>query len=85
MNTTFLLMAQFNKALVPLKEVCDEFFGCSLRTATQKANAGTLPIPILKCDGASKKSPLLVHVSDLAALIDLRREEAKKEWEQVNS
>ncbi|TWX55257.1 pyocin activator PrtN family protein [Colwellia hornerae] len=84
MNTTFMLMAQFEKALVPLSEVCDEYFGCSYRTAVNKANGGTLPIHVVRLDESNKKSPLLIHVADLASLIDKQRELAKKEWEHVN-
>lgn len=79
-----MLMAQFDKALVPLSEVCEEYFGCSYRTAVNKVNDGTLPLHVIRFDDTNKKSPLLVHISDLASLIDKQRESAKKEWEHVN-
>ena len=84
MKTMFLLMAQFQKPLIPLKDICEEFFGCKIGTAQKKAVAGTLPVPVMKL-GESQKSPLAVHVSDLAEFIDKQAEQAREEWQAVNN
>lgn len=81
MKTLMLLSAQFEKTLIPLKDICEEYFGLSEGEARKRANLNQLPIPTIRlCD--SQKSPLYVHVSDLAALIDTRREHASKTWQR---
>lgn len=76
MNTAFLLMAQFNKAIVPLDEICDEFFGLSSRTARNYAAAGKLAVPAFRV--STNKSTWLVNVIDLAEYLDKQRDIAKK-------
>ena len=71
MQTVFMLLAQYEKPVVPLKEICSEYFGLSYQTARQRANAGMLPIPTFK---KKKKSDYLVHLTDLASYIDQQRE-----------
>ncbi|EGG92990.1 hypothetical protein IMCC1989_1943 [gamma proteobacterium IMCC1989] len=79
MKTEFLLMAQFEKAVVPLEDICAEYFGCARHTAKQKAKAGTLPVPAFQCS-TSQKAPWMVHVVDLAKWVDKQRELAKEDW-----
>jgi hypothetical protein len=79
MNTAFLLMAQYQKAILPLSDICVAYFGCAKHTADQKAKAGTLPVPAFKC-GTGQKGPYMVSINDLAQLIDERREAAKADW-----
>ena len=83
MKTVFLLMAQFQKPLIPLKDVCSDYFGFSPATAQKKAAAGTFPVPVVRM-GDSQKSPLAVHVNDLAEFIDKQAEQARQEWRAVN-
>ena len=78
MKTSLLLMAQFEKPIVRLDDICEEYFSCKRHTAIGKANAGTLPVPAFRC--GSNKGTWMVHISDLAEMIDQQREEAKKEW-----
>jgi hypothetical protein len=78
MNTRFLLLAEYEKATIPLKEVCEKYFNCSERTAINKAKAGTLEVPAFQV--GSQKTEWLVHIDDLAEMIDNRRAAAKKEW-----
>ena len=83
MKTSFLLLAQYEKPLIPLKEISEEYFGCAPVTAQKKASSGNLPLPIVRL-GESQKSPLFVHINDLAEFIDQRVEEAREEWRSVN-
>ncbi|MGE6113356.1 pyocin activator PrtN family protein [Aeromonas salmonicida] len=66
-----MLLAQYEKPIVPLKEICSDYFGLSYQTARQRANSGMLPIPVFR---TSQKSDYLVHLTDLASYIDQQRE-----------
>lgn len=81
MNTMFLLMAEYEKSNIPLSEIAERYLGLKPATAEQKAAEGKLPIATFRV-GNSQKAPRLVHIEDLAALIDLRRKEAKEELER---
>ncbi|GIU22115.1 pyocin activator PrtN family protein [Shewanella sp. MBTL60-007] len=78
MNTTFLLMAQFNKAVIPLEDICKEFLGLETRTALNYAKSGRLPIAAFRTSN-SNKAPWVVHVSDLADHLDKQRDIAKQD------
>jgi len=83
MNTIFLLMAEYETPTVPLAEICEKYLGLKPRTAEDKAALGQLPLPTFRL-GTSQKSPRLVHLQDLAELIDQKRKEAKKQHEYMN-
>ena len=78
MNTAFLLMAQFNKAVVPLDLICQEYFGLLPSTAKHQAKAGSLPVPAYRAT-QSNKAPWLVNLSDLGKYLDDCRDKAKKD------
>ncbi|MCJ8322746.1 MAG: pyocin activator PrtN family protein [Rhizobiales bacterium] len=78
MNTHFMLLAQFEKPVIPLIEVCKEYFNMSTHTACNRAKCGTLPVPAFRL-GKSQKHPWLIHLNDLADLIDTQAAEAKRE------
>ncbi|RJT41984.1 Pyocin activator protein PrtN [Mesorhizobium waimense] len=84
MNTAFLLMAQFDgAAVIPVEKVCSEYF--SHLTPTQfarKATEGEIDLPVVRIE-TSQKAAKGVHLLDLAAWIDNRREAAKKENDQL--
>ncbi|WP_082300983.1 pyocin activator PrtN family protein [Photorhabdus luminescens] len=82
MNTTFLLMAEFETATIPLSDIAERYLGMKPATAEQKASLGLLPLPTFRCND-SQKSPRMVHVSDLAELIDKKRKESKDEMEYL--
>jgi hypothetical protein len=82
MNTAFLLMAQFNKAIVPLDEICKAYFGLEARTAKNYAKAGRLPVTAFRT-GSSNKAPWLINVNDLAEYLDKQRDAAKQD--QINA
>lgn len=83
MNTTFALLARFESPTVELKAVCQEFFGITPKTAEQRAKACDFPVPTFKLRD-SERSPTLIKVEDLAAYIDKKYEQAKRDWLSVN-
>ncbi|WP_225548171.1 pyocin activator PrtN family protein [Chromobacterium violaceum] len=80
MKTAFLLMAQYERAAVPLAEICKEYFGLSPAEAARRASMHQLAIPTFRLSD-SQKSPLMVHVDDLALHIDETRAAARRLWE----
>ncbi|EKN3597365.1 pyocin activator PrtN family protein [Yersinia enterocolitica] len=84
MNTTFLLMAEFETSTIPLADIAERYFGMKPVTADKKAGAGDLPIPTFRI-GDSQKAPRMVHVSDLAEYIDGQRHQAKEELARIKS
>lgn len=83
MNTKFALLARFENPTVELKQISQEFFGITPKTAEQKAKACCFPIPTFKLRD-SERSPSLIKIEDLAAYIDKRHEDAKQDWLSVN-
>lgn len=80
-RTAFLLMAQYEKPLIPLELAAADFLQISTRLAKERAAAGTLPFPTMRL-ADSQKAPRFVHVDDLAKWIDDSRAEARKQWER---
>ena len=84
MNTYFGLLAEFGgRAEIPLEEVAPRYFGISARTASMRAGAQALPVPVYRA-GDSQKSPWLVSAVDLARYLDKKRAEAREIWKRVN-
>ena len=83
MNTQFALLARFGSPTIELKQVSNEFFGITPRTAEQRAKACDFPVPTFKLRD-SERSPTLIKVEDLASYIDKRYQAAREEWESVN-
>lgn len=79
MNTKYALHARFGTPILALCDICEEFFHINEDTAKGKANSQSLPIPVFRMDD-NKRSPFMVHVDDLAELIDLRRQGALTEF-----
>lgn len=80
MNTAFLLMAQYNTAVVPIEAVCRDYFQhMRPEQFIRQATAGRIALPLIQIDATSAKSARGVHISDLAAWIDERRAAALKE------
>lgn len=79
MNTTFLLMAEYETAAIPLSAIAEKYLGLKPATAESKARTADLPFPTFRV-GESQKSPRLVHIEDLAHYIDKARQDARKEF-----
>lgn len=84
MNTTFLLMAQYDGAtVIPVEAVCRDFFShLTPGKFIQKVSIGEIAIPMVRIEG-SQKAAKGVHLMDLAKWIDQRRDAARKECEQL--
>lgn len=85
MKTLFLLMAQYNgQTIIPLNQVCKDYFTHLTTDMFQrKVMAGQIRIPITRLE-SSQKSAKGIHITDLAAYLDLQREAAVKECNQLN-
>ena len=73
MKTELMLWARYERESVPLKEVAAEYLGLTLQEATRQWNEGKLAVKAFRLR-ESQKAPLLVHIADLAAMIDKRRD-----------
>lgn len=80
MNTLFLLMAQYDgRAVVPVDTVCKDYFShLTLPKFLRKVSAGEIALPVVRSE-RSQKSAKGVHLADLAAYLDKRREIAQYE------
>ena len=84
MNTTFLLMAEFESPTIPLEKIRKRYFNiCDKKNADRAARNHTLPIPAFKIGGP--KSEWHVHIDDLAKHIDKVNAEQKLAWEKINA
>lgn len=68
-KTELMLLAVHRSPLVPLADVCDQYFGVGYEVARARAALNRLPIPAWRM-GDSQKAPLMVRLADLAACID---------------
>ena len=84
MNTSFLLMAQYNgSAVIPVELICRDYFThLDPIKFVAKATKGEIRIPVVRMEG-SAKSARGVHLVDLAAYIDNAAEAARKELAQI--
>ncbi len=80
MNTTFLLMAQYNgRAVIPVADVCRDYFShLTPEKFLRKVSAGEIAIPLVRME-SSQKAAKGVHIQDLAEWIDKRRDAAVRE------
>lgn len=85
MNTAFLLMAQYGgKPVIPVEDVCRDFFThLTAEKLVRKISAGEIAIPLVRME-ASQKCAKGVHIIDLAEYLDVRRQAALRECEQLN-
>lgn len=72
MKTELMLWARFERESVPLSEIAREYLGMSTAEAQRCWNEGTLPVKAFRLR-ESQKAPLLVHIADLAKLLDKAR------------
>jgi Pyocin activator protein PrtN len=83
MNTTFLLMAQYGLAIIPVELVCRDYFThLTVEKFLRKVITGEIDLPIVRMEG-SQKSAKGVHINDLAAYLDRQTALARKECEQL--
>jgi hypothetical protein len=84
MNTTFLLMAQYDgRAIIPVETVCRDYFPhLKVDQFVRKLGAGEIKLAMVRIE-ASQKSARGVHLQDLAEYLDDRRKAARRELEQM--
>ncbi|MFC3944321.1 Pyocin activator protein PrtN [Pseudomonas gingeri NCPPB 3146 = LMG 5327] len=86
MNTTFMLMAQYDgQAIISLERLCKDYFThLTPEMFQRKVLTGQIKLPITRLE-ASQKSAKGIHISDFSLYIDKQRELAKKECNSINS
>lgn len=83
MKTTFILLAQYESAVIPVEIVCRDYFQhLTPANFARKSLSGEIPIPVIQIE-ASQKATRGVHVTDLARWIDDRRAAAQDEVDRV--
>ena len=84
LNTSFLLMAQYNgMAVIPVDLVCRDYFThLDPVKFVRKVSAGDIEIPLIRMEGSAKCAKG-VHLSDLADYLDARRAAAIRECRQM--
>lgn len=77
-------MAQYDaKAVIPVDVLVRDYFPhLSADKFIRKVSAGEINIPLIRMEG-SQKAAKGVHLQDLAEYLDVRREAAKKEADQL--
>ncbi|WP_042264719.1 pyocin activator PrtN family protein [Paraburkholderia heleia] len=85
MNTTFLLLAQYEgRAVIPIETVCADYFApLTLPNLRRKIATGEIGLPLIRMETDNKKTAQGVHLQDLAEYIDSRRAVAVKERDQL--
>lgn len=85
MNTAFMLLAQYNgQPVIPVDKVVPDFFShLSVDKFVRKVSAGEIDIPMIRMEASTQKTAKGIHINDLAAYIDKRREAAIKEAKQL--
>ncbi|RYE48307.1 MAG: Pyocin activator protein PrtN [Hyphomicrobiales bacterium] len=80
MNTSFLLMAQYEGlAVIPVERVRKDYFAhLNEREFVRKLSRGDIPLPMVRMD-ESQKTAKGVHLVDLATYLDKRRAAAERE------
>lgn len=68
--------------IIPVKTVASDFFGHDTRTFLRKVESGDIPLPVVKME-ASQKSAKGIHIEDLAQYVDIKRLEAKREYDRI--
>lgn len=62
MNTTFLLLAEFGQADVPVEIVAARYLGLDERQAKRQASLASLPFPVYR--PGTQKGPWLARITD---------------------
>jgi len=85
MNTSFLLMAQYNaQAVIPVASVVKDYFPhLTTENFLRKVAVGDICIPLVRIEPGSQKGAKGVHLTDLAQYLDDRRAAAVKEARQM--
>ncbi|KJY79111.1 hypothetical protein TW74_09560 [Vibrio nigripulchritudo] len=77
------LVANQYGAEIPVKDICQRYFNCSVKTANERIKSNTFPLPAFRTTDTNS-GDFFVTAEDLAALIVKQHAKAKAEWEAVN-
>jgi len=77
MNTAFILLAQYQTAIIPAQRVAKDYFNLTTDKFLRAVGSGEIKLPIVRMTG-SQKSARGVHLADLAAYLDTHRAAALK-------
>ena len=84
MNTRFILLGQYDGAIIPIDRVCRDYFQhLTPGMLARKILLGEVRLPLIRIEGGSQKAAKGVHLNDLADWIDARRAAAVKELDQM--
>jgi hypothetical protein len=85
MKTLFLLMGQYDsRAVIPLATVRADYFPhLSMDQFLRKIGAGEIKLPVVRAE-ASQKAAKGIHLEDLAAYLDARRDAAQRELKAMS-
>lgn len=84
MKTAFILLAQYETAIIPIDLVARDYFShLTPGKFAQKCASGDIPLPVVRIDPGSQKSLRGIALNDLAQWIDTARASARKECEQL--
>jgi hypothetical protein len=83
MNTVFMLMAQYDgKVIIPLEDVCNDYFHLTPAKFVEKLRAGEIKLPLVRME-RSQKAAKGIALSDLAAYLDHQIDAARKDLEAM--
>jgi hypothetical protein len=84
MNTLFLLMSQYNAAVIPVEFVVRDYFRhLTVENFLRKCLACEIDLPVVRIEPTSQKSAKGIHVNELAAYLDKQTAAARKEHDQL--
>lgn len=83
MNTAIFLLAQYERPIIPARDVA-KLFEISEVTLLRKIGKGEIALPLIRLED-SREGAKGVHVSDLAAYLDAKRAAAVKEAKAMQS
>jgi hypothetical protein len=77
-------MAQYDgQAVIPLDRVCADYMNLTVEKFKRKRLDGEIDVPVVRLGANSQKAGLGIHITDLADYIDMQREKALKEQNQL--
>lgn len=80
LNTTDYLFMKYRSMTVELMRIVQDYYPHLSKTeALRKANNQEFPFSVFKID-SSKRAPFLVHIKDLADILDKKYSEASKDY-----
>ena len=83
-NTLWMLMAEFSGRPAVTLEECKHYLGYStVAEANRAADNNKLPVPTFR-NRDSQRSKRMVHLDDIAKLIDDARQKATNSWNAAN-